>query len=120
MAIARLPCVRADGVDFAFDEADIKAPMHKPPLADGCADVVTAFDSLEHLLPDEVDAVLDEIARILKPGGTFIASICYHASKIKVEGEGLHPTVQPEEWWMAKLDRFGEVRRNGKYLCAGP
>jgi hypothetical protein len=56
-----LPGVRAEGVDFAFDEADIKAPMHKLPLADNCADVVTAFDSLEHLLPDEVDAVLDEI-----------------------------------------------------------
>jgi len=48
------------------------------PLADDCVDVVTAFDSLEHLLPDDVDAVLNEIARILKPGGTFIASICYH------------------------------------------
>lgn len=115
----RLPGVRADGVDFAFDEADIKAPMHQLPLADNCADVVTAFDSLEHLLPDEVDAVLDEIARILKPGGTFLASICYHPSKTKVNGEGLHPTAQPESWWKAKLTRFGAVRRQGRFLCAG-
>lgn len=116
----RLPGVRAEGVDFAFDEADIKAPMHELPLADNCADVVTAFDSLEHLLPDEVDAVLDEVARILKPGGTFIASICYRPSRIKVNGEGLHPTVEPEEWWIAKLARFGAVHREGRYLCAGP
>lgn len=116
----RLPGVRADGVDFVFDEADIKAPMHKLPLADDCADVVTAFDSLEHLLPDEVDAVLAEIARILKPGGTFIASICYQPSRTKVDGEGLHPTVKPEAWWTAKLARVGDLRPEGKYLCARP
>jgi len=114
----RLLSVRADGVDFAFDEADIKAPMHKLPLADHCADVVTAFDSLEYLSPDEVDAVFSEIIRILKFRGTFIASICYRPSRIKVDGEGLHPTVQSEQWWMSKLARFGEERRERRYLCA--
>ena len=40
------------GVDFISQQADIIAPMHELPLADGSADFITAFDSLEHLIPE--------------------------------------------------------------------
>lgn len=99
------------GVDFAFPEADIVAPMHRVPLSASIADVVTAFDALEHLLPEEVDEVLDEMRRIAMPGGRFVFSICTRESKTKVNGEGLHPTVKPRAWWLERIGRVGKVRQ---------
>jgi 2-polyprenyl-6-hydroxyphenyl methylase/3-demethylubiquinone-9 3-methyltransferase len=40
------------------------------PLADGCADVVVAGEILEHVADDV--AVLAEVARLLRPGGTVV------------------------------------------------
>jgi SAM-dependent methyltransferase len=77
----------------------------------GIADVVTSFDALEHLLPEEVDEVLDEMRRIAVPGGRFIISICTRESKTKVNGEGLHPTVRPIKWWLDRVGLVGTVRQ---------
>lgn len=99
------------GVDFAFPEADIVAPMHCVPVSAGIADVVTSFDALEHLLPEEVDEVLDEMRRIAAPGGRFVLSICTRESRTKVNGEGLHPTVKPRGWWLNRIGRVGTVRQ---------
>jgi hypothetical protein len=51
------------GIDFANAGADIASPMHCVPLAGGIADVVTSFDALEHLLPEDVEPVLAEMRR---------------------------------------------------------
>ena len=99
------------GVDFAFPEADMVAPMHRVPLSAGIAEVVTAFDALEHLLPEEVDEVLDEMRRIAVPGGRFVFSICTRESRHQVNGEGLHPTVKPRGWWLERIGRVGTVRQ---------
>lgn len=99
------------GVDFAFPEADIVAPMHRVPVSAGIADVVTSFDALEHLLPEEVDEVLDEMRRIAVGGGRFVLSICPRESRTKVNGEGLHPTVKPRGWWLDRIGRVGTVRQ---------
>jgi SAM-dependent methyltransferase len=99
------------GVDFAFPEADIVAPMHRVPVSAGIADVVTSFDALEHLLPEEVDEVLDEMRRIAVTEGRFVFSICTRESKTKVNGEGLHPTVKPRGWWLDRIKRVGMVRK---------
>ncbi|MBX3404416.1 MAG: methyltransferase domain-containing protein [Phycisphaeraceae bacterium] len=101
------------GIDFAFPEADIVAPMHRVPVSAGIADVVTSFDALEHLLPEEVDEVLDEMRRIAvrRGGGRFVFSICTRESKTKVNGEGLHPTVRPLKWWLDRIGRVGTVRQ---------
>jgi 2-polyprenyl-6-hydroxyphenyl methylase/3-demethylubiquinone-9 3-methyltransferase len=41
------------------------------PLADGCADVVSAGELLEHVV--DVRAVIAEACRVLRPGGLFVA-----------------------------------------------
>ena len=69
------------GIDFAFPEADIPRAMHQTGLLDGVADVVTSFDALEHLLPEDVDAVLAEMRRVAKPSGHFVFSICTRPSR---------------------------------------
>lgn len=103
------------GIDFANPESDIIAPMHAVPLASGIADVVTSFDAMEHLLPDDVDAVLAEMHRVCRRqndgSGRFIFSICTRPSRITVDGENLHPTVRPREWWLERIARVGQIER---------
>ena len=97
------------GVDFAFPDADLVRPMHSTALHAGVADVVTSFDALEHLLPEDVDAVLAEMRRVARPRGYFVFSISTRPSKTTVAGEGLHPTVRPLDWWLDRIGRVGTV-----------
>lgn len=99
------------GVDFADDRADVRAPMHAVPMAEHIADVVTSFDALEHLLPDDVDAVLGEMRRVGRPGAAFVFSISTRPSLNTVDGENLHPTVRPIAWWLERIARVGRVQR---------
>jgi len=46
------------------------APAEAIPFADGHFDVVTSFNSLDHV--EDLDATLAEIARVVKPGGWFL------------------------------------------------
>jgi SAM-dependent methyltransferase len=71
---------------FQFRHLDAANAMYNPagrlgptelsfPCADGWADSVVAMAVLTHLLPDVLDRYVAEIARILKPGGHFLASL---------------------------------------------
>ena len=108
------------GVDFVNAQADIVAPMHCIPLAGGIADVVTSFDALEHLLPEDVDPVLAEMRRVAtsggRPGGRFIFSICTRPSLITVDGQNLHPTVRPIEWWLERIARVALITDVTRYV----
>ena len=48
------------------------APCTALPLADGSVEVAVTFETLEHI--DEQALFLDEIARVLKPGGVLVLS----------------------------------------------
>ncbi len=107
------------GIDFANGEADISAPMHCVPLAGGIADVVTSFDALEHLLPEDVDPVLAEMRRIGRRDSHFVFSIATRPSRITVDGQNLHPTVHPLDWWVERIARVGAVESvgtSGRYI----
>lgn len=107
------------GIDFAFPEADIAKPMHDTGLLDGVADVVTSFDAMEHLLPQDANPVLDEMRRVARPKAWFCFSISTRPSRITVQGENLHPTVRPLSWWLGRIARVGIVknpRTEGRYI----
>jgi len=61
---------RANGIDAI--EFDLNSG-EKLPYADGVFDVVVCIESLEHLYP--TDFALEEIRRVLKPGGTAIIDV---------------------------------------------
>lgn len=56
---------RAAGLDIDYQQGDAQ----KLPFGDGQFDVICCCDVLEHV--DDVDGVMREIARVLKPGGVF-------------------------------------------------
>jgi SAM-dependent methyltransferase len=60
---AALALARSRGVDNA-----VAADATELPFADGTFDLVTAFDIIEHVEDDR--AMVAEIARVLRPGGT--------------------------------------------------
>ncbi len=114
-ARAQSPALTATGVDFACPGADLQADITALPFTTKSVDVVTAFDVMEHVTPEQVDAALAEMARI---SARFIFSISYQASVNKWRGETLHPTVRPEAWWITRLVRAGAVaiERIGRFL----
>ena len=57
-------------VDFEFHQVPSNAPL---PFSDGTFDVVISCDVLEHV--DNIDSSLDEIRRVLRPGGSFIGFV---------------------------------------------
>jgi SAM-dependent methyltransferase len=93
------------GIDFVNPVADLIEPMHNVSIETDTVDIVTSFDALEHILPEEVEDVLAEMARVAKPEGKFVFSISHVASRITSLGENLHPTVETREWW---IDKIGE------------
>ena len=67
-------------------------------------DILTSFDVMEHIHPDEIEKSLKEIARVTDH---YICKICTKPSKSKgVDGEDLHPTVKPLIWWEDQLLRY--------------
>jgi SAM-dependent methyltransferase len=110
-----VPAGELIGCDFASPFADIKCSATAIPCADKQFDYVTSFDMLEHLLPEEVDLALSEMARVSE---RFLVSICYKPSKRTFEGENMHPTVRTEEWWISRIMRAGGtcVEVKGRYI----
>lgn len=74
---------RVFGIDYAFDAAlhvrrttsipVVVGDMTRMPFREGVFDGVTTGETLEHL--DDDAAAAGEIARVLKPGGTCIATV---------------------------------------------
>lgn len=71
--VERSPQMLAAG-DFA-GAAPLRADVTRLPLADASVDVVTAAWLLHVLTPDERDAAVAEVARVLRPGGRFGAVV---------------------------------------------
>ncbi len=79
LAAAGWPCVAVEfspvGAELAAGRGltTIRGDATAMPLADGSAGLVVAFDVLEHIEDDA--AAVAEIARILRPGGTFLVAV---------------------------------------------
>tara|TARA_R110000851_G_scaffold78207_2_gene172493 strand:+ start:5786 stop:6382 length:597 start_codon:yes stop_codon:yes gene_type:complete len=106
----------AYGIDVASVSLDLVPKNHpdltffdgsatKLPLQDDAVEWVASFDVLEHIQPEDVDQVLDEITRVSTKG--LLLTISHRLSNEIVNGENLHATVQPLSWWQAKLESRG-------------
>lgn len=117
-------CNEVYGLDFAFTPSNknlddkityFRGFAHDLPLKDKQVDALSSFDMLEHLLEEDVDNVLDEFYRVTKK--YFFFSICDRDSLFMKELVGsLHPTVKSLDWWVNKIEKYGEVLKQDKFV----
>lgn len=70
------------------------------------AEMVVCIDVLEHIEPDLLDNVLDDLKRVTLRVGFFTVA-CGPASKVLPDGRNAHLIQEPPEWWLPKItDRF--------------
>lgn len=90
-----------------------------PPLP---AQMVCCVDVLEHIEPECIDAVLDDLKRLTE--AVFFGTVATGpAAKSLSDGRNAHLIQQPLRWWIPKfLDRFNiqsvQATRNG-FLVVG-
>jgi ubiquinone/menaquinone biosynthesis C-methylase UbiE/uncharacterized protein YbaR (Trm112 family) len=115
--------VGADPVTLFADEAVARvgltqADSRRLPFADGVFDKAFSIDVLEHFPLDVIDAYLAEQARVLRPGGRFLAF-----SNTK-ERSTLQPLVSASRWLGRQFVRAGvydfarEARRKSDHVKA--
>ena len=86
---------RIAGFDPAIPEADT------PP--EPC-EFVFCGDVLEHIEPECLEAVLDDLQRVVLKHGLFIVAT-RPAKKTLPDGRNAHLIIEPLEWWIPKLSR---------------
>jgi SAM-dependent methyltransferase len=67
--------------------------------------VVSAWEFFEHIAPDQVDGVVENVLHHLAPGGIVLASIATYPDV--VGGVTLHQTVERKPWWIKKFANLG-------------
>lgn len=93
--------------------------LDKPPTA---ADLLVSTDVLEHIEPDCLDDVLDDMKRCgLK--AVFLTIATRKAAKTLADGRNAHLIVQSPEWWLPKLMARWDMRnfaaQDGEFMFFG-
>ncbi len=68
------------------------------------AEFVACIDVLEHIEPECLDAVLDDLKRLTKRRGVFSVH-CRPAMKSLPDGRNAHLIQQPPTWWLEQIER---------------
>lgn len=88
------------GYDPAIPEFQGKEPC----------DMVTCIDVLEHIEPDLLENVLDDL-QSLSPKWAFMTVHTGPARKVLSDGRNAHLIQQPPSWWMDKFFKRWDVRQ---------
>jgi hypothetical protein len=91
-----------DPIDYSA--SDPAFPEYGPPIT---ADITTCIDVLEHIEPDCLDAVLDDLQRITKVG--FFTIHTGPAQKVLSDGRNAHLIQQPARWWLPHICKRWDV-----------
>ena len=87
---------------FPYDPA---FPEYGAPRS---ADLVCCIDVLEHIEPELIDNVLNELGRITTHLGLFSIHMG-PAGKVLADGRNAHLIQKPSSWWLPKLARHFEI-----------
>ena len=89
---------------WGLDEIALYDPAYPShdTLPSGTFDGVICTDVLEHVPQDDVAWVLGEIFGYARKF-VYLNVACYPAKKILPNGENAHCTIQPQEWWLARI-----------------
>lgn len=103
----------AEALPFPIWEYDPAVPgKDKPPRA---SDIVVCTDVLEHVEPDKLLFVLEDLARLTKKVGYFVIHTG-PSTKSLADGRNAHLIQKGQQWWKNRLKAFFVV---GKMLPKG-
>lgn len=98
------------------------------PAVPGCdatpaaADVVVCSDVLEHIEPDCLDEVLDDIRRCTKEVAVLVVAT-RPAKKVLADGRNAHLIQKPINWWLREIGSLFEPLQinnmGGEFLYIG-
>lgn len=84
------------------------------------ASMVCCLDVLEHVEPEYIDDVLDDLSRLVLNIGYFVVST-RPAQKILSDGRNAHLIIKPLEWWREQLEkRFKISQQHGNLFIVYP
>jgi len=72
------------------------------------ADIVVCTDVLEHVEPEHIEAVLDDIRRLTKKIA-LVTVATRPAIKFLADGRNAHLTVQPFSWWQSNFEKRFQI-----------
>jgi hypothetical protein len=91
------------GISIDYRPYDPAFPEYGDPQE---ADLVACIDVLEHIEPACLDAVLDDLVRIMPRIG-FLSVHTGAAVKVLSDGRNAHLIQEPARWWLPRLcERF--------------
>lgn len=82
------------------------------------ADLVCCIDVLEHIEPEMVDAVIEDLAKITIGLGFFSVHMG-PAGKILSDGRNAHLIQKPSSWWLPKLSKYFNVLHLAQHEMMG-
>ena len=110
-------------LDYGCGKATLGLPNAYDPAIPGLdsppapADLVVCTDVLEHVEPEFLDNVLDDLRRVTR-NVLLVAVSTVPAKKFLPDGRNAHLIVKPLDWWEAKLaTRFVVEREDGVFVC---
>jgi len=89
---------------FPYDPAFPKYGEPKP------ADLVCCIDVLEHIEPDLVDNVIEELSQITTNLGFYTIHMG-PAGKVLEDGRNAHLIQESSSWWLRKLVKYFDIIR---------
>ncbi len=96
---------------FKYRDSELVAgSIAEIPAESGSVSLLHSAQVLEHIADQLVDRILDEFARVLRPGGR--AFLCLDAirqgeTRDMYMGDPTHVNIQPVMYWTTKLQRRG-------------
>lgn len=81
--------------------------VEKSTIPEPC-DLVVCVDVLEHIEPEYVDNVLDDLVRVISNIGYFVINF-QEAFQILSNGKNAHLTIHDYKWWYDKLKNRFEI-----------
>ena len=109
--------LRQNGIDLTeYYPYDPVFPEYGKPKP---ADLVCCIDVLEHIEPDKIDNVINELASITINLGVFSIHMG-PAGKILTDGRNAHLTQKPSSWWLPKLALYFEIIHLESHNLCGP
>ena len=93
-------------LEFDYSPYDPAFPEYGQPRA---ADLVCCIEVLEHIEPEHIDSVLDDLARITIKYGFFTIH-CADSGKFLQDGRNAHILQRPISWWVTKLSSHFEIQ----------